>query len=147
MHSATWGEVVRVFGHNAHRRRLLSGLHEALVQLKIAGCGRAYLDGSFVTSKSHPSDYDACWETRGVDPQYLDPVLLDLRPPRVAQKARYYGEVFPASVSVCGLTMFQFFQFDKETNDAKGIISIDLNELEIASSTSGPTKNKGDPLP
>ena len=41
--------------------------------------------------KAIPNDYDACWEETGVDPVILDPG-------RAAQKAKYMGELFPASV-------------------------------------------------
>jgi hypothetical protein len=38
-----------------HRRRdLLDGLLDALRSLKAAGCGAAYLDGSFVTTQGAP---------------------------------------------------------------------------------------------
>ena len=42
-------------------------------------------------------DFDACWEEVGVAPELLDPVLLQFDAGRVAQKARYLGELFPAS--------------------------------------------------
>ena len=43
----------------------------------MAGCRRAYVDGSFVTAKEVPGDFDGCWEAEDVDPDALDPVLLD----------------------------------------------------------------------
>ena len=59
--------------------------------------GRSCLDGSFVTAKPVPGDYDGAWETEGVDPGRLDPVLLDFRNGRAAMKAKYLGDLFPAS--------------------------------------------------
>jgi hypothetical protein len=56
---------------------LLIGLREALARLKAAGCRLVYLDGSFVTSKPQPEDFDACWGVTGVDVESLDPVFLD----------------------------------------------------------------------
>ena len=56
-----------------------------------AGCRTVYLNGSFVTSKTFPNDYDACWEEAGVDPAALDPVLLTFDPGRATQKAKYMG--------------------------------------------------------
>lgn len=95
IHWAEWTEVVDKFGLTAHRKRLLMGLKMALEQLKAAGCSTFYLDGSFVTAKEHPEDYDACWDVVGVDPTNLDPIFfdfLDFDRARAAQKAKYFGE-------------------------------------------------------
>ena len=123
VHVATWAEITHRFGTNRWRQRLLHGLREALVSLKAAGCAVAYIDGSFVT---------ACWDERGVDPHVLDPVLLDFSNRRAAQKARFGGELFPASVSAdTNSTAFlNFFQIDKATGDQKGIIAIDLTRWQ-----------------
>ena len=64
------------------------GLRAALEDLKNAGCRTAYVDGSFVTIKAIPNDYDACWDEDGVDPVLLDPVLLTFGAGRAAQKER-----------------------------------------------------------
>ena len=107
------------------------GLRAALENLKSAGCRTVYLNGSFVTSKSIPNDYDACWEEAGVDPTVLDPVLLTFDPGRAAQKARYLGELFPASImaDTDGLSFLEFFQTDRATGGPKGIVAIDLGGL------------------
>ena len=70
----------------------MTGLRAALENLKSAGCLTAYLNGSFVTSKTLPNDYDACWEEAG-------------------QKAKYMGELFPASIiaDAGGLSFLEFF--------------------------------------
>ena len=81
---------------------MLAGLRAALENLRSAGCLTAYVDGSFVSSKSEPGDFDACWEEAGVDLDRLDPVLLTFDAGRAAQKANYGGEFFPAS-AVAGL--------------------------------------------
>lgn len=89
IHEATWDEFSRRFGSNGHRRALLAGLKAALMALRSAGCRRLYIGGSFVTAKELPADFDACWEAGDVDPSLLDPVLLDFRDRRAAQKAKY----------------------------------------------------------
>ena len=106
----------------------MAGLWSALENLKNAGCRTVYLDGSFVTIKVIPNDYDACWDEDGVDPYLLDPVLLTFDAGRAAQKARYMGELFPASIvaNAGGLSFLDFFQTDKETGDSKGIVAVDL---------------------
>jgi hypothetical protein len=94
-------------------------------------CRRAYLDGSFVTARDEPGDFDACWEIAGVDADLLDPVLLDFSNARAAQKERFGGELFPAeAVAVPDGTRFlDYFQRDKLTGDAKGIIAVDLKDM------------------
>ena len=110
----------------------MAGLKAAMVNLKSAGCRTVYVDGSFVTGKEYPGDFDACWEREGVDPLLLDPVLLTFDAGRAMQKAKYLGELFPASYIADddGFSFLEFFQVDKETGKRKGIIAIDLGELE-----------------
>lgn len=132
IHWATWMEFKNQFGTTPHRRRLLEGLRSALKELKKAGCETAYIDGSFVTTKQTPGDYDACWEIKNVDPARLDPVLLTFDPQRLTQKAKYLGELFPASTTETGsgLTFLEFQQIDKETGAAKGIVALDLRGFD-----------------
>ena len=132
VHWTDWEDFTRSFGGNPWRQRLLSGLRAALENLKGAGCLTVYINGSFVTDKVLPNDYDACWEEDGVDPEALDPVLLTFDPGRATQKAKYMGELFPASViaSSEGLSFLQFFQTDKNTGKPKGIVAIDLEGME-----------------
>ena len=110
----------------------MAGLRAALENLKGAGCRTVYINGSFVTRKRVPNDFDVCWEEDGVDPVALDPVLLTFDPGRTTQKAKYWGKLFPASVisSAGGLSFLEFFQTDKETGKPKGIVAIDLGGLE-----------------
>jgi hypothetical protein len=90
-----------------------------------------YVDGSFVTAKPQPDDFDACWDIHGVDPNALDPVFFDFANHRAAQKARFLGEFFPAQLPEggSGRTFLEFFQADKNSGDPKGIIALDLRRL------------------
>ena len=100
--------------------------------LQFAGCRMVYINGSFVTSKEYPNDYDVCWEEEGVDPRALDPVFLDLDDPnRSTQKEKYYGEFLPASVveAASGLSFLEFFQ-NTAMGEPKGIVAIDLEGWE-----------------
>ena len=135
IHSVTWAELEARCGSNPHRRRLLSGLRRAADVLTLVGCQTLYVDGSFVTGKEAPSDFDGCWERAGVDLlkrlQAADPVLLMFANRRAAQKAKYFGELFPAD-SVeggSGDPFLNFFQRDKDTGRAKGILALDLWSL------------------
>ena len=86
------------------------------------------LNGSFVTAKDEPGDFDACWDTDGVDLDVLDAVLLDLSNHRAAQKARFGGELFPNVVGTqSGLSFAEFFQNERDTS-RKGIVVINLSK-------------------
>lgn len=130
IHLAKWSELVERFGSNERRRGILSGLLRALRALKAAGCRRAYVDGSFVTSKDMPADFDGCWDHAGVDFDALDPVLLDFSGHREAQKSKFKGEMFIATTQADALeTRFlDFFQLDRDGRP-KGIIQIDLEDI------------------
>ena len=100
-------------------------------QLRIAlasGSRILYLDGSYVTDKDRPLDFDGCWDATGVSGQSLDPVLLSFGNRRAAQRAKYYGELFPSSAVADrqGATCLDFFQQDKQTGQPKGIVAIGL---------------------
>ena len=126
-HLATWLEVEARFGTAGVRRPvLISGLGAALSNLQGAGCTTAWIDGSFVTDKPEPNDFDFCWDETGVDLARLDPVFLDFSNARAAQKARYGGEMFPANASADSLgTPYRSF-FQQKFGAPKGIIRIDL---------------------
>ncbi len=134
VHEATWDEILARYGYTPHRLALLAGLKAALDTLRQAGYGRAYVDGSFVTAKEVPNDFDACWEMAGVDFDLLDrldTVLLDWRNRRAGQKAKFGGERFIAESAAdpWGTPYLEFFQRDRDTGDLKGIVAIDLGDL------------------
>lgn len=136
VHAARWAEFAGHFGDTDRRRRLLSGLAAALRNLRDAGCSLAYVDGSFVTAKPEPGDFDACWGVNGVIPEMLDPALLDFSDGRAAQKARFGGELFPAELpeGMSGRTFLEFFQTDRDTGRPKGIVALDLDDLDMKDS-------------
>lgn len=131
IHWATWDEVVERFGYTAERRQRLASLRTALYQLRRAGCPTAYLDGSFVTAKPNPGDYDVCWDANGVELYALDPAFLIFDQGRALQKAKFGGELFPAHAlaTPSGIRFLEFFQLDKITSAPKGIIALDLRGL------------------
>ena len=131
VHETSWDEFVARYGYTPHRLALLAGLKAALDALRIAGCRRVYIDGSFVSAKQVPGDFDGCWEVAGVDPSLLDPVLLTFDNRRAAQKAKYGGELFLAEAVAdpFGTRFLDFFQRDKYTGEPKGIVAIDLGTL------------------
>ena len=132
IHWVAWRDVVSSFGFTPRRVQLLAGLKEALGLLRLAGCQTVYVDGSFVTAKPQPMDFDVCWAILGVDPDRLDPVFLDFSNSRAKQKARFLGEFFPADLpeGITGKTFLEFFQTDKETGAPKGIVGLDLRRWQ-----------------
>lgn len=130
VHWATLPEVKSRYCLNPHRNILYHGFLHGVDALAKAGCSTLYLNGSFVTEKDFPSDYDVCWETAGVAGAALDPVLLDFSNGRAAQKAKFLGEFFPTHFLAESLPPFRvfmnFFQTDKDTGDPKGIVGIAL---------------------
>jgi hypothetical protein len=118
------------FGTNSHRRKLLSGLKSALISLKGAGCRTVYIDGSFITSKELPGDFDACWNFDGVNRKLLDPVFTDFGNLRARQKEKFGGELFPnISGEENDLYFMELFQIDRRTKERKGIVAIDLRNF------------------
>lgn len=131
IHEADWDELETRFSDSPRRVELLAGLREALVALREASCRTVYIDGSFVTAKEEPADFDACWEPEGVSLKALDPVLYDFSEARRAQKERYGGEFFPADAPAdpTGIRFLAYFQRGRGTGEAKGIVKVDLEDL------------------
>lgn len=134
MHVAPWDEFTARFGYTPHRLSLLTGLKAALDALQVAGCRHAYMDGSFVTDKEVPGDFDACWDVDGVDGvelRHLAPELLDFSKRRDAQKAALGGDLFPADLPAnpAGTVFLDYFQRDRHSGRPKGIVMIDLGSL------------------
>lgn len=127
-HRAGWDEIKARFGWTARRRQLLDGLEEGMAILGEAGCAQVWVNGSFVTAKDEPGDFDCVWSPAGVDRAVIEdrgPELLDLSGQRVAQKARFGGE-FLANVveAASGQQFAAFFQSDRD-GTPKPIVVID----------------------
>jgi hypothetical protein len=131
IHLIEWEEFDEQFNYNFTRQRLINGLELAMTQLKAAGCKKIYINGSFVSSKPKPGDFDTCWEDNGVDInefKLLALTLYNFALQRAEQKIKYKGEIFPANypANESATPYIDFFQFDTRTNNRKGIIAIDL---------------------
>ena len=126
-HLATLAETVAVFGKNPKRRALCDGLVRAAKDLATAGCGTLIVDGSFVTAKPEPGDFDAMWDPAGVSRSQLDPVFLDFKNKRANQKAKYGGEFFPFGAQAApGVSFESFFRRERYSGKEKGLLVIDL---------------------
>lgn len=123
-----WVEVARRFGSTERRGSLLTGLLACLQDLRRAGCSTAFLNGSFVTAKPDPDDFDVAYDPTDVDIEKLDPVLRMVNPPRVAQKTKYGGDILPDSAGGMAGVFVAFFQGTRD-GGRKGIVVIDLRTL------------------
>lgn len=135
---ATWHEVTTHYGYNPRRRRLLRGLLRALVALRDAGVPRVYLDGSFVTTKRMPNDFDGCWEVpdTGVDEARLEAAgLLSFANGCAAQKALYFGELWLSEMDIAQHgpedegTFLPLYQGLIDDDVPKGIVVVELDTL------------------
>ncbi|NOT63985.1 MAG: hypothetical protein HOP19_27540 [Acidobacteria bacterium] len=128
VHWATWEEFVARYGGTPLRDGMLAGLRAAMDELAQAGCQAIYINGSFVTAKLEPNDYDACWSIRGVTFSDVDPVLHDFSERRKRMKEKYRGELFYAESAADfeGRSFLDYFQRDKRSGQRKGIIAIRL---------------------
>ena len=131
IHAATWPEIEARFGRSPRRRELLAGLRRALADLSTAGCRRVYLNGSFVTAKEDPGDYDLCWDPDGVIEDALPETIRDPESWRTEIKRRYSGDIFRAGdrVGLGGWTFLDMFQFDRGVGRMKGIIVLEMETL------------------
>lgn len=121
----------RRFGWTARRRRLCGGLMSALSALASAGCRSVVIDGSFVTAKDEPKDWDAAFDPVGVDSTLLDPILLRHEDNRRAMNAKYLGDLFPWGkvASASGAIYLDFFQTDR-AGMPKGVVELTLRTIQ-----------------
>ena len=125
IHDVSLDEVKIRFAINLNRNLLFEGFARGFAALRKAGSKEILLDGSFVTDKQNPGDFDCCWNVVGVDVSKLDPVFLDFADKRAAQKKKYSGEFFPFGFGVGAADFFlNHFQKDKHTDKTKGILRV-----------------------
>lgn len=134
IHEATWGEFVLKFGTTPLRLELIAGLQLGITHLRSAGCQRVFVDGSFVTRKLVPQDFDCCWDRAGVNLTRLErdhPAFFNFRNQRLAQKAIYRGEFFPTDfpADTRRTPYLLYFQRDKNTGKPKGIVLLRTGEV------------------
>jgi len=125
IYTVTLLEIRKRYAYTPLRNGLLAGFVRLAGALKAAGCRTLYLNGSFITSKLDPGDYDAVWEYEGVNNR-IDPLLRagwDLN----AIKRKYGGDVFCRMPDILDNDHVDFFQSDRFENP-KGIIKVDLRK-------------------
>lgn len=137
IYSLSWSEISNELGWNVYRKTLIDGLKNGLIALKNCGCKMAYIDGSFVSQKARPGDFDVCYEESGMDFAKLkkdyEPLTIFANM-RELQKTIYKGEFFRANDLADLLTGVNFRTFFQQIKysfpvEYKGIISINLDTL------------------
>ena len=110
IHKMTWKEFYDFFSFSERRKELLNGLEKVLVIFREIEIPHFYIDGSFVTDKLEPEDWDSCFDCS--IPQMQD--LLKTYPlfDRKEQKKLYKGELFYAlwEADEYGTKYLDFFQ-------------------------------------
>lgn len=98
--------------------------------LRNAGCSVLFVDGSFVSDKKLPGDWDGCFCTTGLDWSKADPLLADVLANRAAIQKKYRADLFPADCRErdSGVTFLEFFQKDDEGRP-KGIVALELRTV------------------
>ncbi|MCD8041429.1 MAG: hypothetical protein LUH10_00035 [Tannerellaceae bacterium] len=132
IYEATLQEVMERLEFSNKRKRLLKGLLELIDLCRMIGVNVLYLDGSFVSTKIQPGDYDACYDIEGEAKEAIlariPETLLDAN--SETQKAYFHGEIHYAHM-MCGfpekMPVLEWFQQCKNSEVRKGIIKIKLD--------------------
>lgn len=120
---ATMEEIRQRLAYNTTRETLFHQLSLVIAILREANCPEVYLNGSFISSKDEPGDYDMCWEPTGVNPTEQLRQLLQ-NPQEV--KKRFLGDIRPRiSHPPYHIDLVNYWQTDAG-GDPKGIIAINL---------------------
>lgn len=130
-HEATLREIRRRFGTgNPTRARLMKGLEAVLRLARKIGASLLYLDGSFVTAKSQPGDWDAVLVlSTGARLGLKEAIALADRP---EVRKRYHGDLFTVmeeDTEVLAHYVEGVFAHDRNGR-AKGLILLGLNRKE-----------------
>lgn len=131
IYESTLAEIEAKFTFTLKRKGHFNHLKLLINDLKAIGCKTIYIDGSFITKKALPNDIDICWESKGVDlinAKKTMPILWDFSNGRYEQQKKYHSDIFPANVMERSSSKYflDFFQCDKKTGNAKGIIKLEI---------------------
>lgn len=125
-HAANWSDVIARFAWNTHRQHLVSGLCRLARALRDERCRLFLLDGSFVTRKEFPGDFDACCDYTGMSAIALK--RLRLMTTKEIMKAEYFGEVYAYARPVPSDDRYTFREFFSRDGDdvPKGLVRLNL---------------------
>lgn len=129
LHNAKWLEFKEKFGFSFKRQKILSGILSFGRLIKLAGGKKIYIDGSFVTNKKIPKDWDGCYCMCGLNMSIANKLMQNTNREKI--KREYLGDVFAEDCieASCGLPFIDFFQRIRGTDKKKGIIILDLETI------------------
>lgn len=105
-HEMKWRKVCELFGTTIHRKYLLELLHSVCIVLREAGVAKIWLNGSFVTSKERPNDYDLSYVlTEEIFAKLPDDPFKQEKADTLI-KGQYAGDIKAEPMS-CGATYHQ----------------------------------------
>jgi hypothetical protein len=123
-HHCDWGDFVKIWGNNSHRKKLIQKATPALQMLKKAGVKTVYIAGSFASNKPNPKDIDGVFET-GDDfdeSELPDNFLVFL----YQRGLDFYADTTPTEFN--GAPHIEFFRIGR--NDEKpGLIVLSLSGI------------------
>jgi len=134
IYELTWEEFISEFSFSPRRKYLISGLEKVVKILKEANCECIFINGSFISDKLEPNDWDACFK----DTYRMNDYLYNKYPELFDQykcKEKYFGDLFQANAITDISTEIRFLDFfqrikpsrrTKKTIEFKGIVSIKL---------------------
>ncbi len=129
-HPATWEEIIIAFGgsEGSRRVRLTQSLLDLRDQLHMLGVpGKLLLDGSYVSAKSEPGDFDVL--LIGPDDIQVrkdaDSSLARLLDAEVAEKVRGYSLFYIPANSPAAALLMTFWDMSKD-GVTKGVIEVEI---------------------
>ncbi|MDR0395187.1 MAG: hypothetical protein LBH77_08535 [Tannerella sp.] len=129
IHDMSWDEFSAQFSFSQKRRDLLIGLKKTIEILKQVNCPVIYIDGSFVSQKNNPGDWDACIDC---STQVVTALFKVFPFADIDEQIRIYGgELYHARTEAdeYGTIFLDFFQQIKtDSAKKKGIVRINLEE-------------------
>jgi hypothetical protein len=135
IHPVSWPEFSSRYGFSPRRLELLANMESLLQELRSQGGERAYVGGSFVTTKQVPGDFDMTWRVSG--PQLGElmkkaPILVD----RQLQKQTLGGELMATYPNSPGDGVLGFLQKSR-SGKSIGVAEIDLSTLPARGTSRG----------
>ncbi|MGH9365940.1 MAG: DUF6932 family protein [Thermoanaerobaculia bacterium] len=136
LHETTLEEVRRRFGSgNPIRERLMKGLSAVVSRARRAGAKRLYLDGSFVTDKKDPGDWDAALLVPvGFNSASLDAAALVDRERIRKDHGGDLFVIFEDDAEILDYYVGQVFARERSGSE-KGLLVIRLNVKEESDGT------------
>lgn len=123
-HLSHWNDVLKYWGTNAHRKKLIKNSEPAIELLRTLGIKKIFLAGSFASLKEKPGDIDGVFI---VDDDFDDEKLEALGFDLLEELEKYGLDFYPADMptSKTGEPHIDFFRRGRNL-ESPGLIEVDL---------------------